>query len=147
MPPRSKIAALPPEVKAWLDSALVDGNFSDYEALARQVEQKRLSRVATELDTLLSPAETFPDLDLHFSDLAQENTVEELGRLKDVRALDVLEQLLSHSDRRTRLRAVLAIGEFDAPSVESTMVRVARADVDAEVRDAASAVLAKRVIR
>ncbi|HMU53836.1 MAG TPA: HEAT repeat domain-containing protein [Nitrospira sp.] len=133
-------------VRGWTDSRM-DRTEALIQALARQIEQRHRSRVTTELDTLPSPAETFPDLDLHFSDSAQENTVEELGRLKDVRALDVLEQLLSHSDRRTRLRAVLAIGEFDAPSVESTMVRVARADVDAEVRDAASAVLAKRVIR
>ena len=40
MPPRSKIAALPPEVKAWLDSALVEGNFSDYEALASELGAK-----------------------------------------------------------------------------------------------------------
>lgn len=35
---RSKIALLPKAVKAWLDSALVDGNFSGYEAL--EVELK-----------------------------------------------------------------------------------------------------------
>lgn len=40
MPPRSKIAALPSEVKAWLDSALVEGNFSDYEALASELHTK-----------------------------------------------------------------------------------------------------------
>lgn len=40
-----------------------------------------------------------------------------------------------------------AIGEFDAPSVEPAVMRVAQADVDAEVREAASAVLAKRVAR
>lgn len=34
MPPRSKVAALPPEVKSWLDRALVDGNFGDYAALS-----------------------------------------------------------------------------------------------------------------
>ncbi|EEG08968.1 DUF3486 family protein [Pseudogulbenkiania ferrooxidans] len=40
MPPRSKITALPPEVKAWLDSALVDGDFSDYEALAAELRSR-----------------------------------------------------------------------------------------------------------
>ncbi|WP_024302236.1 DUF3486 family protein [Pseudogulbenkiania sp. MAI-1] len=40
MPPRSKITALPPEVKAWLDSALVDGDFSGYEALAAELRDK-----------------------------------------------------------------------------------------------------------
>lgn len=37
MPPRSKVAALPVEVKAWLDKALADNNFSDYEALADEL--------------------------------------------------------------------------------------------------------------
>lgn len=40
MPPRSKVAALPAEVKAWLDRALVEGNFSEYEALADELEAK-----------------------------------------------------------------------------------------------------------
>jgi len=37
MPPRSKVATLPAEVKAWLDKALADNNFSDYEALADEL--------------------------------------------------------------------------------------------------------------
>lgn len=37
MPPRSKVAALPVEVKAWLDQALAENNFSDYEALAEEL--------------------------------------------------------------------------------------------------------------
>lgn len=37
MPPRSKVAALPVEVKAWLDKALAENNFSDYEALADEL--------------------------------------------------------------------------------------------------------------
>jgi len=133
-------------VRGWTESHM-DRTEALIQALARQVERQRRAPVRTELDTLPSPAETFPDLDLHFAESAQENTVDELGRLKDARALGLLEQLLSHPDRRTRLRAVLAIGEFDAPSVEPAMVRIAQADGDAEVRDAASAVLAKRVVR
>ncbi|SED10007.1 DUF3486 family protein [Pseudomonas anguilliseptica] len=37
MPPRSKVAALPVEVKSWLDKALAENNFSDYEALADEL--------------------------------------------------------------------------------------------------------------
>jgi len=37
MPPRSKVAALPAEVKTWLDKALAENNFSDYEALADEL--------------------------------------------------------------------------------------------------------------
>lgn len=37
MPPRSKVASLPAEVKTWLDQALVENNFSGYEALSAEL--------------------------------------------------------------------------------------------------------------
>lgn len=37
MPPRSKVVTLPPEVKEWLDQALAESNFSDYEALSAEL--------------------------------------------------------------------------------------------------------------
>lgn len=37
---RSKVLSLPKEVKAWLDKALVDGNFSEYEALAAELKAR-----------------------------------------------------------------------------------------------------------
>lgn len=37
---RSKIAMLPKAVKAWLDGALVDGNFSGYEALEADLKAR-----------------------------------------------------------------------------------------------------------
>ena len=40
MPARSKVAALPPEVKAWLDGALAENNFSDYELLADELKAR-----------------------------------------------------------------------------------------------------------
>ncbi|GAP66277.1 Mu-like prophage FluMu protein gp27 [Mizugakiibacter sediminis] len=40
MPPRSKIARLPPAVKDWLDKALVESNFSGYEALAAELRAR-----------------------------------------------------------------------------------------------------------
>lgn len=40
MPKRSKIAELPSEVRAWLDKALVDGNFSAYEALSARLKDR-----------------------------------------------------------------------------------------------------------
>lgn len=40
MPPRSKITSLPPDVKAWLDSALVEGDFSGYDLLAEALRAK-----------------------------------------------------------------------------------------------------------
>ena len=43
MPPRSKVAGLPAEVKAWLDQALVDSNFSGYELLSDELESRGYS--------------------------------------------------------------------------------------------------------
>lgn len=43
MPPRSKVAALPVEVKAWLDQALVENNFSGYEALSAELAERGYS--------------------------------------------------------------------------------------------------------
>jgi len=40
MPPRSKVAGLPKPVKSWLDQALADNNFSDYEALSTELETR-----------------------------------------------------------------------------------------------------------
>ena len=43
MPERSLVAQLPAEVKGWLDKALIDGNFSGYEALSEALEDKGFS--------------------------------------------------------------------------------------------------------
>lgn len=37
MPPRSKVSSLPAPVKSWLDQALAENNFSDYEALSTEL--------------------------------------------------------------------------------------------------------------
>jgi hypothetical protein len=112
-------------------------------ALDQQFELERQSQVVTPFDTLLSPAETFPDLDLHFAAPAQESAIAELARLRDARAVGLLERLTFHPDRETRLRAVLALGKFDSPSVAPAMMRVVQAESDAEVRKAATAALAR----
>ncbi|MBE7415094.1 MAG: DUF3486 family protein [Deltaproteobacteria bacterium] len=43
MPKRSAVKGLPPEVKAWLDQALVKSNFSDYKALEEMLKEKGFS--------------------------------------------------------------------------------------------------------
>ena len=43
MPPRSKVASLPKQVKTWLDEALAENNFSDYEALANELSTQGFS--------------------------------------------------------------------------------------------------------
>lgn len=43
MPPRSKVAGLPPEVKVWLDQNLVESNFSGYEDIAAALGERGYS--------------------------------------------------------------------------------------------------------
>lgn len=43
MPPRGKVAQLPPELKAWLDQYLVENNFSGYEALSAALAERGIS--------------------------------------------------------------------------------------------------------
>lgn len=40
MPRRSKVEGLPPDVKAWLDQALVQNNFSQYELLSAELASR-----------------------------------------------------------------------------------------------------------
>lgn len=111
------------------------------EALDRKFSEELHRPPATPMDTLVSPAETFPDLEAHFAPAAQENTVDELGRLRDARAIDLLERLMMKADRNTRLHAVHAMGQFDAPSIVPALTRVVQTDSDSLVRNAASDVL------
>ena len=43
MPPRSKVANLPKAVKAWLDKALAENSFSEYESLAAELSAQGFS--------------------------------------------------------------------------------------------------------
>ncbi|MBP5056356.1 DUF3486 family protein [Pseudomonas chlororaphis] len=43
MPPRSKVASLPKAVKDWLDKALAENNFSEYESLAAELSAQGYS--------------------------------------------------------------------------------------------------------
>jgi HEAT repeat protein len=69
--------------------------------------------------------------------------VDELGRLRDGRAIELLERLMTQADRNTRLRAVLAIGQFDTPTVLPALTRVVETERDDRVRHAASDVLSR----
>lgn len=61
MPPRSKVHALPVEVKAWLDRALAKNNFSEYEALSAElaarghaISKSALNRYGQDFESRLS---------------------------------------------------------------------------------------------
>lgn len=112
-------------------------------ALDQQFNRELHPQPVTPLDTLVSPGETFPDLDIVYSAAAQQNTIDELGRLKDSRAVHLLERLTSHANRITRLHAVVALGQFDDPSIVSVITGVAEKDRDAAVRNAATEVVTR----
>lgn len=79
MGPRSKISGLPMAVKAWLENALVEGNFSGYEMLEAELKQlgfaigksaihrhgqnmeRRLAAVRASTDAARMIAEAAPD--------------------------------------------------------------------------------------
>ncbi|BCA53745.1 hypothetical protein W02_08850 [Nitrospira sp. KM1] len=96
---------------------------------------------ATPLDTLVSPAETFSDMDDHFSSAASQRTIEELGRLQDRRATDLLIKLTGHPDHAIRLAAVRALENFSVPAISAVITQVAQEDTDVSVREAAKAAL------
>jgi hypothetical protein len=61
MPPRSQIASLPAAVKAWLDKALAENDFGEYESLAAELSAKgffisksALHRYGQDLESKLS---------------------------------------------------------------------------------------------
>ena len=57
---------------------------------------------------------------------------------------ELLERLTLHADRNARLHAVLAMGQFEAPSILPALTRVVDTDSDNRVREAAAGVLLRR---
>ncbi|HET8580567.1 MAG TPA: HEAT repeat domain-containing protein [Nitrospiraceae bacterium] len=77
-----------------------------------------------------------------YPQLVRENTIRELGRLKDPRAVPLLTTLLGHGNRQVRLLSVHALREIQADEARPAIERVAQQDGDREVRQAAAAALA-----
>ncbi|MBW7863083.1 MAG: DUF3486 family protein [Candidatus Hydrogenedens sp.] len=79
MPPKSKIAALPADVRRWLDAALAEGNFSGYDLLSSALQERgygisrasvhrygqrlerRLAAIRASTEAARAIAETAPD--------------------------------------------------------------------------------------
>jgi len=74
--------------------------------------------------------------------LVRENTIRELGRLKDPQAVPLLTTLLGHGNRQVRLLSVRALGAIRVDEARPAIERVAQQDGDREVRQAAAAALA-----
>ena len=79
--------------------------------------------------------------DMIYPLMVRDNTIQELGRLKDRLAVPFLTTLLGHNDRQVRLLSVHALGAIQADEARPAIERVAQQDGDREVRQAAAAVL------
>ncbi|MDE3242343.1 MAG: HEAT repeat domain-containing protein [Nitrospirota bacterium] len=102
-------------------------------ALERMPEQGRTA----DDSSLMLPSET-----LHVT-WARYDIIQELGRLKDPRAIPVLTRLLGHEDWRVRRVSAEALGAIGSRSARTAIEQASRLDRHREVREAATASLAR----
>lgn len=57
MPRRSKVFTLPPAVKAWLDAALIEGNFTGYDLLVEELKTRGVTISKSSLQRYGAPME------------------------------------------------------------------------------------------
>ena len=108
-----------------------------------RIEAKDQSILMSPLGDQLPAAEsTLPTFESHYTRLAREKTIHELGRLQDPRAVPVLVTLLEHPDPGVRLASVRALQSMREVKSLSAFERLAEKDSDHEVRAAAKAALA-----
>ncbi|MGQ0809771.1 MAG: HEAT repeat domain-containing protein [Nitrospiraceae bacterium] len=80
--------------------------------------------------------------DTLYASLARENTIRELGRLEDRRAVPVLVSLLQQGKREVRLLAVEALRNLnDSAEATSALEQAAAYDPDRDIRQAAAGAL------
>ncbi len=104
--------------------------------------QRVIEATPEEFDPLRAPHSMAPS-ETGYATQARENTIDELGRLKDARAVPLLTRLLRDQDPRTRRLSVIALGRIGAIEARSGLERAAGTDADPEVREAARAALSK----
>lgn len=143
MPPRSKVAALPAEVKAWLDQVLVENNFSGYEALSAELADRGYSIGKSALHAY---GQTFEDR-LSRLRMASEQAKavvtaapDEEGAVNEALMRLVQEQLFN--------MLMAADGKVDLPKVAKAVAELGRASVvqkkwQTEVRERAESAAAK----
>lgn len=107
----------------------------------RRLQVKEEPITVSPTDELPSTASTLPTFETLYAGLAREKTIQELGRLQDPRAVPVLIALLEHADPGVRLASVLALESIRDAKSRSAIERLAKQDLDQEVRAAAKAAL------
>ena len=146
MPPRSKVAGMPAEIKEWLDRALAENNFSDYELLAEElkargyaISKSALHRYGQAFETRLSALK-----------MASEQARAVVAAAPDEEGA-VNEALMRLVQEHLFKLLMAEEGEFDLPKVARAVAELGRATVtqkkwQAEVRartEAAAAAVEK----
>ena len=142
MPPRSKVAGMPAEIKEWLDRALAENNFSDYELLAEElkargyaISKSALHRYGQAFETRLSALK-----------VASEQARAVVAAAPDEEGA-VNEALMRLVQEHLFKLLMAEEGEFDLPKVARAVAELGRATVtqkkwQAEVRARAEAAAA-----
>ena len=92
-----------------------------------------------------NPGDTLPPAEELYVREVRANTMRELARLKDARAIPVLMNLLNHPEWRVRRNAVNALAAMDARNARASLEQVAKDDPHQSVREGAQAELSKMV--
>lgn len=103
--------------------------------LERVTDREQSSQDPLSLPHTLTRAET------GYAAEARDNTIEEVARLKDPRAVPVLVALLGDSDPRARRLSAKALGAIGVAESRTALEHAARTDRDPQVRSAAEAAL------
>ena len=124
MPPRSKVAGMPAEIKEWLDRALAENNFSDYELLAEElkargyaISKSALHRYGQAFETRLSALK-----------MASEQARAVVAAAPDEEGA-VNEALMRLVQEHLFKLLMAEEGEFDLPKVARAVAELGRATV------------------
>ena len=142
MPPRSKVAGMPAEIKEWLDRALAENNFSDYELLAEELKARGY---AISKSALHRYGQAF-EIRLSALKMASEQARAVVAAAPDEEGA-VNEALMRLVQEHLFKLLMAEEGEFDLPKVARAVAELGRATVtqkkwQAEVRARAEAAAA-----
>ncbi|MGX2039888.1 DUF3486 family protein [Methylocaldum sp. MU1018] len=142
MPPRSKVAGMPAEIKEWLDRALAENNFSDYALLAEELKARGY---AISKSALHRYGQAF-EIRLSALKMASEQARAVVAAAPDEEGA-VNEALMRLVQEHLFKLLMAEEGEFDLPKVARAVAELGRATVtqkkwQAEVRARAEAAAA-----
>ena len=153
MPQRMKVVQLPKAVKAWLDRALADNNFSQYEALARALGKKgfaisksALHRYGTQFQARVVQLQTATEMAKVIVEANPDNDNsqnEALIRLCQERIMQLLVEQKDTDDPGILVKLTRAIADLARASVNQKRYRE---EVESKAKTAAekAAKIAKR---